>query len=139
MRDEKFKHLKLSLMDGDYKYVLCGDDESFWSITDSLKSLRSQGLYFLFRCEKEVSMVVPGSLKLTGSEKVEPNWKAIKIVGDLPFGTAQGLIASISNALQASDVGICAVSTYLTDIFFVKEKNISAAMASLKREGWEFV
>ncbi len=138
MRDDRFKHLKLKVLPRDYKYVLFDNEEAFWLAAQGVKALPKEELSFLFRCADESSMVVPGSFKVSCS-KEEPEWKAIRIVGEMPFGTVQGLIASISTSLQKANIGICAISTYLTDVFFIKTKNLEAAGVALKNEGWEFV
>lgn len=138
MRDERFKHLKLKVLPKDYKYVLFENEDNFWAAAKGLKSLPKDELSFLFRCADESSMIVPGDYTVFCS-KEEPEWKAIRIVGEMPFGTVQGLIASISTLLQKANIGICAISTYLTDVFFIKTKNLETASKALKNEGWEFV
>ncbi len=138
MKDNRFGHLKLRVLPKEYNYVLFSSDAAFWKATEHLRSLPKDELYFLFRCGDESSMVIPNKCKVEAT-KEEPDWKALQVVGEMPFGTVQGLIASISGVLQRGNVGICAVSTYLTDVFFVKTKHLELATTALKNEGWEFV
>lgn len=137
-KEQRFSHLKLRLLPRDYKYVLFADKSSFWENASQLMSLPEDELYFLFQCGSESSMIVPSRLKLQ-TIKEEADWKAVRIVGEMPFGTVQGLIASISGQLQKGNIGICVISTFLTDVFFIKAKNIEAAAIALKNEGWEFI
>lgn len=139
MQSNKFAHLKLKVFQQDFKYVIFSHEMSFWKTADVLRTLPSEELYFLFRCDGESSMVIPSHCKISVTTKEEPDWKAIRVVGEMPFGTVQGLIASIANVLQKSNIGICAVSTYLTDVFFVKAKQFNGAQNALKNEGWEFI
>ena len=138
MRDNKFKHLKLRVLSKEYKYVLFSEDTSFFDSFGAMMNLPKDELFFSFKCDDEFSMILPSHCKVR-SHKEEKDWKAIRVVGEMPFGSAQGLIASLSTTLQKGQVGICAVSTYLTDVFFIKGKNLDTALMVLKNEGWEFV
>ena len=137
MRDEKFKHLKLRVLPKEYKYVLFESDYDFLDAVAVMINLPKDELCFSFRCDDEFSMIVPNTCKVR-SHKEEKEWKAMRIVGEMPFGTVQGLIASLSSTLQKGQIGTCAVSTYLTDVFFIRSKNLDAALTVLKNEGWEF-
>lgn len=131
----KYDHLKLQVLDGRYKYLLfdrSADIKDFFEISP-------HALIALFRSADELSAIVPVEIELPGATKVEPDWICMKIVGEMPFGTVQGLIAEISGALAENKMGICVVSTFLTDWFFVKSKNIELTVSALKKIGWKFV
>lgn len=132
----KYDHLKLKVLDGRYKYLLF---ESGADIRE-LFEVAPRAPVALFRSADETSAIVPSDVDLPGAiKKVEPDWVCMKIVGEMPFGTVQGLIAEISGVLAENNMGICVVSTFLTDWFFVKSKNIEAAVSELKKIGWKFV
>ena len=130
----KYEHLKLKVLPGEYKYLLL-DNRS--ELSDLLKIEVSVPMA-LFCSVDEVSAIVPSSIEYA-AKKVEPGWICIRIIGEMPFGTVQGLIAEISGILAAKNMGICVVSTFLTDWFFVKAKNAPGAIDALKLAGWNFV
>lgn len=131
----KYDHLKLQVLDGRYKYLLF---ERGADIKDFFEASPAQPIG-LFKSADELSAIVPFDMEIPGTTKVEPDWICMRIVGEMPFGTVQGLIAEISGVLAENKMGICVVSTFLTDWFFVKSKNIELAVSALKKIGWKFV
>ena len=136
--NKKFEHLNLKVLSGSFKYVLFNQENSRNAILDKLKSESEIIPQFLFFGEKELSLLISDASAITG-DKEEKNWRAIKIVGEMPFGTVQGLIASISGVLRDNKIGICAISSFLTDYFFVKADAIEQTRHVLSSEGWMFV
>lgn len=53
----------------------------------------------------------------------EKGWKLIKVIGPLDFSLID-IISSISKPLAEAGISIFAISTYGTDYFLVKEKNL---------------
>lgn len=130
-----FTHLKLKIVDSKFKYVLLKDFKSLTRLANSIMPGRPSAL---FMASEEASAIVPSETEVEAI-KTESNWACVQVVGEMPFGTVQGLIASISATLNSESIGICVVSTFLTDWFFVKSNQMDKAVAALKNTGWEFV
>src|SRR4051812_33391646 len=131
----KFNQLKLKVLDQEFKYVLLDGikDASTIFMSESTPSP-----FALFVNTDEISAIVP-STTIVKADKEESDWKCIRIIGEMPFGTVQGLIAKVSNSLISESIGICVVSTFKTDWFFIKQMNLEKAMIRLKKDGWEFL
>lgn len=134
---EKFKHLKLKLLPHEFKYVLFENSADFWKAVEDFRKSAIEP-YFLFHTQDDHSLLVPSHSNVKGT-KEEGEWKAFRIIGEMPFGTVSGLIATITEALRRSEIGVCVISTFLTDFFFVKQKNMEKATNTLKKIGWDFV
>src|ERR1700681_2243079 len=119
---EKFKHLKLKLLSHEFKYVLFETSNAFWKAVEDYRKNPIEP-YFLFHTQDDHSLLVPVNSNVAGS-KEEREWKAFRIVGEMPFGTVSGLIATITEVLRKDEIGVCVISTFFTDFFFVKEKNL---------------
>ena len=130
----KYDHLKLKVLEGEFKYLLLDTQSDL----EALLKIVPRGPMAFFRSADEISAIVPTAIEFQ-AKKIEPEWICMRIIGEMPFGTVQGLIAEISGILAKSNMGICVVSTFLTDWFFVKSKNIEAAVIELKKIGWKFV
>ena len=70
------------------------------------------------------------------SPKEQNGWIGFKIIGEMPFGTVQGLISTISSCLMREEIGVCVVSTFQTDLFLVKKDRADKAIELLKNDGW---
>ncbi len=134
----RFKHLKLRVLLGTYKYVHFADSASLWKAFETIKSTGKSDPLFLFHAGDDKSLVVPEEAPVSGIQE-QAGWKAIRVIGDMPFGTVHGLLATISDCLKTNNIGVCVISTYLTDFFLVLEKDFEKAIHALKEEGWEFV
>jgi hypothetical protein len=131
----KYAHLKLKVLKENFKYVL------FETLNDATSALNKEAPnypYALFVSAEEVSAILPSTIAVR-TQKEEPDWICMRIIGEMPFGTVQGLIAEISSALMAQGLGLCVVSTFKTDWFFVKAKNLDKAKDALVTIGWEFI
>lgn len=136
---DKFKHLKLKVLPGEFKYVLFKDEAHLKEALPKLCSLSLETEpFFLFQSSADRSAIIPSHVEVN-SEKVQAGWIGIRIIGEMPFGTVQGLIATVTEALRKKGMGACVISTYLTDYFLIKKDNVKAAKATLEAEGWVFV
>ena len=134
MIPEKFHHLKLKILSKEFEYILFDSNELF---LEALKTLSAKSAdYFSFSFQNERSLICYKEDKNFFFKKSNSEWSGIKIEGDMPFGTVQGLIATISNTLAEKDIGICVISTFLTDVFLVKKSNLENTCAILKSQGW---
>lgn len=129
----KYDHLKLKIINSEFKYVLLKNKEDLANLVAKSSDLPVA----LFSGDGEVSAIVPLNSECD-SVKTEAEWICLRIIGEMPFGTVQGLIAEISGILANHGMGICVVSTFLTDWFFVKAKNKDKAISELKAAGWKF-
>lgn len=136
MISKKYSHLKLTVLKDDYVYVLF---ESSNQLNEALVSLNEKNAdYFCFSFKGEKSLICCEKDKTFQYLKSQDGWAGIKIEGEMPFGTVQGLISTISSPLAKEGLGACVVSTYLTDLFLVKKINLEKVRAILTEEGWEF-
>lgn len=65
----------------------------------------------------------------------EMDWRILKVEGPLDFSLT-GILASISKILAQNEISIFAVSTYDTDYILVKEKDLDAAIRSLRNQNY---
>jgi len=138
--DQKFAHLKLRVVGAEYKYVLFDDQAKFLQAVKTISEQVTDLPYSIFFTQDERSAIIPSELSVDSvKDKDVKEWSCFHIVGEMPFGTVEGLIAMISNTLRDASIGICAVSSYKTDLFFVKVKNLENAKKALAEKGWEFV
>jgi hypothetical protein len=138
--DRKFAHLKLRVVNAEYKYVLFDNREKFLQAMKTISEQITNLPYSIFFTQDECSAIIPSQLPIDSEQdKDVKEWACFHIVGEMPFGTVEGLIAIISNTLCEASIGICAVSSYKTDLFFVKVKNLEKAKKALIQKGWEFV
>ena len=130
----RFDHLKLKILEGSYKYVLL---ESSADLLEKFGHSTNKPIAIL-KSPEELSAIIPSEMEIHGITKVEHDWVCMKIVGEMPFGTVQGLIAEVSGLLAANKMGVCVVSTFLTDWFFLRSKNLDSAVTVLANAGWQF-
>ncbi len=129
--NDKYKHLRLKKHKSEFKYVLLRERSDL----NGLMNGSDEFPIAIFISAGEVSAIVPDNLTCA-AEKTESGWTCLQIVGEMPFGSVQGLISEISGGLAQSGLGVCVVSTYLTDWFFIRSKNLRAAVVALESIGW---
>jgi hypothetical protein len=64
----------------------------------------------------------------------EPNWRALKVAGPLPFALT-GILLSLAAPLAEAGISIFAVSTYDTDYVLVKAQDLEQAVEVLQAAG----
>ena len=90
-------------------------------------------LYSATRTIDELSVVCLEGDEPAGA-RVEPGWRALRIVGPLAFDLV-GVIASVTVPLAGSEVGVFVVSTYDTDLVLVKDEDVGRAIDALGGAG----
>ncbi len=90
---------------------------------------------FIGKTDEELSVVCPTSYVPPGTVARADGWRAFRIVGVLDFSLV-GILAAISGALAAAEIGIFAVSTFNTDYVLVKEEQLSRALEVLAAAGY---
>ncbi|MEG0873715.1 MAG: ACT domain-containing protein [Clostridiales bacterium] len=93
---------------------------------------------FIAQTDDEISLVCKTESTPTITNSEEPNWRGLKVCGDLDF-SAIGIISRISSILAAEDIPIFVISTFNTDYFFVKQDHLSTALNTLEDENYIIV
>lgn len=89
----------------------------------------------LTKTARERSLVYPSSVPLK-SEKIEPGWSAIEVVGPLDFALV-GILSTLLAPLAADKISVFVVSTFDTDFILVKTEKLEAAVSALLSAGHE--
>ncbi len=132
---EKYKHLKIRILKEAYQYVLLKQHSTLEDL--NILFLNSKKPVALFISDEEKSFIAPSDLDLhVEIDKIETGWICFKIIGSMPFGTVQGLIAHLSSILMKDNIGVCIVSTFKSDWFFIKSKYMDKSINLLNEEGW---
>jgi len=92
-------------------------------------------IYFIGKTNDEVSIVLPEHIALE-SDDIEPNWKALEVVGPLGFSLT-GILSNISGVLANEKISIFAVSTFDTDYILVKNSKVSSAVKALQANDYQ--
>ena len=133
--DSKFKHLKLKILKQEYQYVLLKNDTDRNVVFEKTTACKSP--VGIFVSAEEFSIITPIDVSFENvALKTEAGWSCFQIVGEMLFGSVQGLIASISSSLFTEGLGICVVSTFKSDWFFIRSKNQEQAAKLLASDGW---
>ncbi|MGD8992773.1 MAG: ACT domain-containing protein [Desulfobacterales bacterium] len=93
--------------------------------------------YSITRTEKELTLVCREALVPPGT-KCESGWRCFCVEGVLDFSEI-GIIFSISQPLANIGVSVFTISTYGTDYFLVKEKELAKAVDALRAAEHEII
>jgi len=88
----------------------------------------------IVRTAEELSIVVPQEVPLSG-QRVELDWRLLKVVGPLEFSLS-GILAGLAAPLAEAQIPIFAISTYDTDYLLVKQAQIETAVRVLQARGY---
>lgn len=97
----------------------------------------SAPIYFIAKTFDEVSIVLPHDVVID-SDKSEPNWQALQVVGPLDFALT-GILSGIAAILADEKISIFAISTFDTDYILVKKDTVSTAVNILKANDYHVV
>ncbi|MCA9070410.1 MAG: ACT domain-containing protein [Planctomycetaceae bacterium] len=67
--------------------------------------------------------------------QTERDWRCLRIVGKLDFSLV-GVIASLTGILAEAGISVFVISTYDTDYFLVREKNLVETVEVLENAGY---
>lgn len=129
----KYSHLKLKVLDEKFKYVLFNN---IGEVENLLTQPLNKNYISIFLSKDEISAILPSDMQTDIVKKTEDDWSCLKIVGEMPFGSVQGLISHISSLLAPNNIGVCIVSTFLTDLFFIRNKYLDSTVSILRKNGW---
>lgn len=92
-------------------------------------------IYFIAKTFEEISIVLPQTISIP-SDDVEPDWRALEVLGPLGF-TLTGVLSNISSVLAKNSISIFVISTFDTDYILVKQDKINAAIAALQTNNYK--
>lgn len=92
-------------------------------------------VYFLGKTSEELSIVVPDSLNID-SDDCDLDWRVLEVLGPLQLSMI-GIMADISQVLAKANISIFIVSTFETDYFLVKQKDLTSAANALQQDGYQ--
>lgn len=95
------------------------------------------GFYSFTRTEAELTIVCPETHLAPGTTS-ETGWRCFKVQGQLDFSEI-GIILSLTQPLAENGVAVFVISTFDTDYFMVKEKDLAKAIDALTTEGHEII
>jgi hypothetical protein len=91
--------------------------------------------YSVTRTNEEISVVALQS-DLNSKEIVcNRDWRILKISGPLDFALI-GIIADIAHIFKKKKISIFTISTYNTDYFLVKQKDLKIGIEALSKNGY---
>jgi hypothetical protein len=95
--------------------------------------VEDSGFCSITRTEEELTVVCREAPVPPGT-RCESGWRCIRVQGTFDFSEI-GIMFSITQPLAKSGVSVFVVSTYDTDYFLVKEKDLAKAIDALKSAG----
>ena len=99
--------------------------------------IEESGFYSVTRTEDELTIVCSERLVAPGTI-YEGGWRCFRVQGALDFSEI-GIIFSLTQPLAKSSVSVFVISTFDTDYFLVKDKDLKKAIDALTAEGHEIV
>lgn len=90
---------------------------------------------FFSKTDEEFSLVCREEKVPYDCLACERGWRAFRIEGQLEFEIV-GLISRMSSILADNNIGLFAISTYLTDYTLVKSENLDKALDILQKSGY---
>lgn len=93
------------------------------------------GFYSFTRTEAELTIVCPETHLVPGTTS-ETGWRCFKVQGILDFDEI-GIMLSLTQPLAENGVAVFVISTFDTDYFMVKEKDLAKAIDALTAKGHE--
>lgn len=93
----------------------------------------SEGLLSFTRTPDETSLVCEVD-RIPPGTRAERGFRAIRIVGTLPFG-ATGLLMALADPLSQAGIPIFVISTFDTDYLLIRENEIDRAIEVLQEAG----
>ena len=122
-----FKKLSLKILPG--RMAVCRFEPSA-----SLPAwLDGSGFYSVTRTGEELTVVCRETL-VAADTTCESGWRCIRVQGALDFSEI-GIMFSITRPLAEAGVSVFVISTYDTDYFLVKEKDLARAIDALSASG----
>jgi hypothetical protein len=90
----------------------------------------SSGFYSITKTKDEISVVAAQNDLISSEIACNKGWRIIRIEGQLDFSLV-GIIADISAIFKRKNLSIFTISTYNTDYFLVKQKDLETGIEAL--------
>ena len=97
----------------------------------------TSAFYSITRTEEELTLVCCEALVPPGAQ-CESEWRCFRVQGILDFSEI-GIMFTLTQPLAKAGVSVFVISTYDTDYFLVKEKELPKAIDALTTSGHEIV
>jgi hypothetical protein len=94
----------------------------------------SSNFYSISTTDEEMSIVCEADIHI-GPAKTDSGWSCIKVIGPLDFSLT-GILAGISTTLADVNISLFVISTYDTDYFLVKSRDLSRTLDALRGAGY---
>ena len=122
-----FHRLNLTVVDGTFAVCRLEADAPIppWATAGSFFSITRTADELSIVCHQEA---VPEGV---GGER---GWRCLRVAGTMPFSVV-GVLASLAAPLAEAGISVFAVSTFDTDYLLMKDKNLTAALDALRRQG----
>jgi len=91
------------------------------------------GLHSVTRTASELSIVCRQE-RVPARARREDGFRCLEVGGPLPFD-ATGVLASLAAPLARARIPILAISTFDTDLLFVRRSHLASAIRALERAG----
>ena len=121
--------MRLNLKVLDYTFAICRLPS-----TAKVPDWPYQGSFYSITKTLDELSIVCSQQFVTDMEKVDKDWKIIKVEGPLDFSLI-GIMANLSSTLASGGISIFTISTFDTDYILVKEKNLKEAIDLLSKAG----
>lgn len=92
-------------------------------------------IYFIGKTHEELSISVPDTVDID-SDDCDQDWRVLEVLGPLELSLV-GIMAQIGSVLAAAKVSIFVVSTFETDYFMVKQRDLNTAISALQQDGYK--
>ena len=90
----------------------------------------SSRFYSITKTKDEISVVAAQNAFISSDIVCNKNWRIIKIEGPLDFSLV-GIIADISAIFKRKKISVFTLSTYDTDYFLIKQKDLDVGIQAL--------
>lgn len=112
------------------RYAVCrldpGQDVPAWAWSGALASAT--------RTDAELSIICAESAVPGTVERVERDWRALRVAGPLDFNVV-GVMARLTAPLARAGISILALATFDTDYLLVRNPDLARAVAALRADG----
>ena len=116
--------MNFEVLEGNYAIYRFGNESSLpdW--------IYSSGFYSITKTKDEISVVASQNDLPPSDITCNKDWRIIKIQGPLDFSLV-GIIAEITAIFKKKKISIFTISTYDTDYFIIKQKNLDIGIQAL--------
>ena len=123
-----YNQISLSLLGQNYSVCKLGPGH------DASTLDRISGIYSVTFTDRETSLVCTTGQEPEGAT-IESGWRALYVNGPIPFGLT-GVVAGITSAVASVGLPVFVISTFDSDLLFLKAETLAMAAAALESHGY---